>query len=459
MHFSPFVDVEAQGGETIDIRSDRYTVNGSSCFDERSQYNGHRLEYVCKPGLNRFQSLNCLFGEEIHVSCAKPVKVNEIGFRESGYDCGIPGYFECDDPLLNRLVQKAITTLYVCMRDNFMDCPDRERGQWIGDVSVQAPQVMLVMDERARLLVKKGVMDFFNLRQGDVLMGNVPGEHSAEVPSQNLCAISQWGLVAQYWRHTGDRSVLEAALEPSIRYLGLWETGADGLVVHREGGWGWVDHLYNIDKPVLENAWHFSALSFCREMCSILGASGRIGFLEERMASIRKGFEKRFWNGECYSSGSLVDDRANAMAVLSGLAGKNRHPEIRKILLSVFNASPYMESFVLNALCEMGFVQDACKRMMSRYHNLASNENSTLWEDFFILGTKNHAWSGAPLTIALERFLGLKTSDGGATYQAAPCEGLFKRMKGRIFTRSGLIEAEYEEGAGTTIRRLEIKKG
>ena len=59
-----------------------------------------------------------------------------------------------------------------------------------------------------------------------------------------------------------------------------------------------------------------------------------------------------------------------------------------------------MENYVLTALCEMGYTDDAYKRMMSRYYNLAVNDSSTLWEDFYILGTKNHAWSGAPVTIA-----------------------------------------------------------
>lgn len=42
--------------------------------------------------------------------------------------------------------------------------------------------------------------------------------------------------------------------------------------------------------------------------------------------------------------------------------------------------------------------------MLSRYYPLIVNENSTLWEDFCFLGTKNHAWSGGPLTIIHKYF-------------------------------------------------------
>jgi hypothetical protein len=63
-----------------------------------------------------------------------------------------------------------------------------------------------------------------------------------------------------------------------------------------------------------------------------------------------------------------------------------------------------MEGFVLEALCLMDKKQLADKRMMSRYAGLIDNENSTLWEDFYILGTKNHAWTGSPLTIVSKYF-------------------------------------------------------
>lgn len=96
------------------------------------------------------------------------------------------------------------------------------------------------------------------------------------------------------------------------------------------------------------------------------------------------------------------------MAVIVGLAEKEHTKNIRNVLVSVFNATTYMEGYVLEVLCLLGYKEDAYKRMMSRYYPLIINHNSTLWEDFFILGIKNHAWSGAPLTIVLKCFKELK---------------------------------------------------
>jgi hypothetical protein len=125
--FVPILECDAKGGEVLDLCTDRYTVNGGP-GDHQRRYNSQRHEYICKPGHNEFRLPFYLFGEELLVKSPDSVKILRVGFQETGYDCDITGSFECSDILLNKLVEKAARTLYVCMRDNFMDCPDRERG-------------------------------------------------------------------------------------------------------------------------------------------------------------------------------------------------------------------------------------------------------------------------------------------------------------------------------------------
>ena len=110
-----------------------------------------------------------------------------------------------------------------------------------------------------------------------------------------------------------------------------------------------------------------------------------------------------------------------------------------------------MERFVLKALCEMGYVRDAYNRMMSRYYNLAINENSTLWEDFFILGTKNHAWTGCPLEIAFRYILGFETQDGFQTYTIRPVAGIFKEIKSTIQIGGKTVSLHLKEEKGQMV--------
>lgn len=428
MTISVCFEAEAEGGEVIDVRTDRYNVNGGP-GDEFHNYNGHRIEYICKPGENEFVCPMYLYGEKIIASFPETVKLKSLGYRESGYASEMIGSFVTDNEIFNKLIEKSIRTLYVCMRNNFMDCPDRERGQWIGDLSVQAPQVFFVFDENGKKLLKKGILDFIRLRKGDVLVGNVPGEHFSELPSQSLVAVSEFGLVAEYYNYSLDPEIPGLVLEPIVNYLKLWQTDERGLLIGRAGNWRWFDHLWNVDEDVLENCLYISACKFALRMAEISGDHRFDDFLNSRKDSLSELVEKQFWKGQYYSSRDYVDDRANAVAVLSGVCPPERYPAMRKMLLTVFNSTPYFERFVLVALCEMGYIEDAYHRMMARYYNLSVNGNSTLWEDFYILGTRNHAWSGSPLEIAFKYFLGLKTSDAFKSFTVDPVKGIFKSIK------------------------------
>ena len=428
MTFSVGVELEASGGEVVDIRTDRYEVNGGP-GDEMHSYRGQRIEYTAKAGINVFECPMYLYGEQILVTCPDTVKIKKLYYIESGYDTEQVGSFRTDNPLFNRLIEKCIRTLYVCMRNNFMDCPDRERGQWIGDVSVQTPQVFFVYNDNAKKLLKKAICDFIYLRKGDVLVGNVPGENFSELPSQSLVAISEYGLIGEYYQYSHDEEIPEMVLEPMVNYLKRWEMNEKGLLVPRSGNWRWFDHLWNVDEDVLENCMYVAAAKFALKMAAACGRHEFDDFLKQRIEILTENIEKNFWKGDHYASGNFVDDRANAIVVLSGICPKERYGAIRKVLLSVFNATTYMERFVLSALCEMGYVKDAYNRMMARYYNLTVNENSTLWEDFYILGTKNHAWTGSPLEIAFKYILGLRTEDAFRTYTIKPVPGIFREIQ------------------------------
>lgn len=64
MQFSPYLKVRAKGGEQIDIRSDRYYVNGGP--GDPGVYRGHRYEYTCKEGEQEYSGYNYIFGEKYY---------------------------------------------------------------------------------------------------------------------------------------------------------------------------------------------------------------------------------------------------------------------------------------------------------------------------------------------------------------------------------------------------------
>jgi alpha-L-rhamnosidase len=195
-----------------------------------------------------------------------------------------------------------------------------------------------------------------------------------------------------------------------------------------------------VDEKVLENELYYSALSFAKKISEILKINKHLKFIDDRMISIKSNFEKYFWNENKYSSGKITDDRANALVILSKLTDQTKYEGILDVLLNVNNSTPYMESFVLESLFEMGFFKEGYERMLRRYNDLIENENSTLWEDFSILGSKNHAWSGSPLIMLYRYFAGISIEiENGYKVVINPYLADLHYIKASMMTKYGII--------------------
>ena len=439
MHCFPRLHIQASADiPPIHICTDRYLVNGGP--GDPGQYRAHRAEYRAKPGENSTELRIVLYGEALIFRIPKGTKIFELGYREIGYDCDLAGSFSCSDPQLNQLYQKCARTLYVCMMDNFMDCPDRERGQWIGDVSTQVPQVFYALSRSADRLVEKAMSDFIRCRNGKILCGNVPGPHRSELPSQSLNAISEHGIFLTYYENTGNSAFIAQSISAIRDYLLLWEVAADGTVMPRTGDWQWYDHGYNQDKPLLETCFYFLALKGFQKMLSILSQPSDIG-IQTRFLLIKENFDRNYWKKDGYRSGDFLDDRANALAVLTGIPQKDSFSILRNVLIDIRNSTPYMEGYVLEALAKIGEIPAMLKRMKERYCSLISNENTTLWEDFYTLGTKNHAWSGAPLTLLIKYIAGIfPTKPGWNDYKIQPTLCDLSFVNATVPTLIGTVE-------------------
>ncbi len=403
--------------------------------------------YITKEGEQEFEALGWVNGEHITYDIPHGVTVVSLKYRETGYDSSFCGDFKCDDEFLNSLWQKSLRTLYVTMRDNFMDCPDRERAQWWGDVTSEMIMTMYSMDSNSYLLYQKGVQTMLShIDDTKVLQTVVPisGDYF-ELPVQQLAGIV--GFMT-YYEYTGDKAFIEKVYNASIDYLKLWEIGENNLVIHREGSWDWPDWGDKADMTAIENAWVYYALSVTEEMARILGKNEDISFITERKETISKGYQA-LWTEEGFKSDDAKnpDDRANALAVLSGLATKEQYATIKNVLTTTKNSSPYMEYYVLEALCKMGEYELARDRIKDRYEGMVSADYSTLWEFWDAWrGTKNHAWSGGPLVIMSKHFAGITPlSAGYEKVKIDPQYTLSDNMNCTVPSVKGLITLNYEK--------------
>ncbi len=446
---TPYLKVIAPAGKKIRITTENTLIGAVS------------TTYITKEGEQEFESLGWINGEHITYKIPKDVTVVSLMYRETGYDSEISGDFKCDDEFMNSLWQKALRTLYVTMRDNFMDCPDRERAQWWGDVTSEMIMTMYSLDSNSYLLYQKGVESMLSHTDDtDVLQTVVPisGDYF-ELPVQQLAGIV--GFLT-YYEYTGDKSFIEKVYGASVNYLKLWEIGESNLVVHRSGSWDWADWGNKADMTALENGWYYFALSAVEEMSKLINNDDSLVFILERKDTIEKGYSQ-LWTEDGFKSKSVkkCDDRANAIAVLSGLASKEQYDVITDVLTSTENSSPYMEYYVLEALCEMEKYDEAYLRIKNRYSDMVNYDYSTLWEFWDSWrGTKNHAWSGGPLVIMSKHFAGITPKEAGyKRIEINPQYSLFDNMTCAVPTVKGLVTVDYTRTAEKYIVDITLPTG
>ena len=435
--FTTYLKIIAPAGKKIRITTENTPLGAVS------------TTYVTKDGEQEFESLGWVNGEHVTYDVPHGVTIISLKYHETGYNTEFSGSFICDDEFMNTLWQKSLRTLYVTMRDNYMDCPDRERAQWWGDLTNEMVMTMYAMDSNSYLLYQKGAQAMLaHTDDTKVLQTVVPiTDDYFELPVQQLAGVV--GFLT-YYQYTGDKAFIESVYTPAIDYLKLWEMGENNLVVHRQGSWDWPDWGDYADMTAIENAWYYYALSAVEEMGRILDKTEDTQFITQRKTAIQKGYQT-LWTENGYKSEDVKnpDDRANALAVLSGLATIEQYPVIKKVLTTTHNASPYMEYYTLEALCKMGEYKAAQERIQLRYADMVSADYSTLWENWDMnWGTKNHAWSGGPLVIMSRHFAGIAPTDAGyESVKIDPQYTLHDTLSCTVPSVKGLITLNYQKTA------------
>ncbi len=451
-HVTPYMRIRAKGGERIVMCTEDYWIGVARSF---------YTEYIAREGEQEFETLIWTNGHKVLYYIPEGVEVLDLKYRESGFDTDFVGEFECDNDFCNKLWEKAKRTLYVTMRDNYMDCPDRERAQWWGDAVVELGEAGYVFDQRAHLLTRKAILELMNWQREDgTIFSPIPGWYEQELPCQMLASVGFYGFHT-YYMLTGDKATISEVYPRVKRYLRqVWKVDNYGKVTTREGGWYWGDWGTNIDKPGLQQCWYAVALRGFAKMARLTGHNRDAMWAEQMLDKMRYEFDKAFWDekSQQYKSkeyGDSPDDRVQAMAVLAGLVPEAKYPIMRRFLATHYNASPYMEKYVLEALCRMGYYEDALTRLEKRFGDMvAAEEYSTLWEGWVYTGgrgmkyksgngTYNHAWSGGGLTILSEFIAGISPlKPAFEQFRVCPNLAMLNRVKSVVPTVFGNIEMQ-----------------
>lgn len=440
--FQPWINIESSEGKVLKFDSTNHLAKWKQPIQE----------YTTIEGIQEHEVSGWISGQAVVYEIPAGVKVLAVKYRETGYNTDFAGSFFCNDEDYNILWKKATRTCYLCMRDHFMDCPDRERTPLcLGDVCVQMEEIFYTFDKRAHELARKAIINNPNY---------------THIIDQNLMFAGEYGTWF-YYMNTGDLETIRAQYPNLKKYLEKWKLGNNGVIEHNTDGWDWCDWgSPSKDKEIVQCCQYYSTLSALRKMAVVLGKENDLPDIDAKLKSIKTNFDEVFWKNSYFMSDDVEypDERANAMAVITGLASQKKWESIFKTVLSqklchewedgkTYNASSYFERWVMEALCKMGKEEFVLLRMVDRYRDQIECRTTTLWEHFGRWwqtkfdpnSTLNHGWN-SPNTILSRYIAGIEpVKPGWGTFSVCPKEAFLKSISVGIETVKGRVNVSIDK--------------
>ncbi len=443
--FSPYFKIEAEAGAHLLYYSNTYeTDNGIA----------HNFidDYIAKDGVQEFESYPWRTGSQIIIDVPAGVTILEVGYRDNGYPVERTAKFVSDNADANQLWNEARNTVQICMRDSYMDCPDRERSPYSGDSANQFAFAHYAFGPSAETLSKKTLRSLPGwVEQDDIIPSRWPSAANNEITIQDLAFI---GSFEDYYNWTSDAESLELVYPIALNYLKLWNMEDNGLPEKRLGTFKWIDWGTTPDANPLYDEFYYIACEDMLYLANKLGHTEDVSFLEGRMNSIKTNFAKVYKTDKGYVSSDTrsPDERVSALGILTGLIPTEDWEQATDIMENTYTASTYMERYVLEALCYEGEYDIATSRMVKRYEPMLEDDMTTLWEQWGINGSFNHGWSGAPILLCSKYVAGIQPKDANfSTYEIAPNDTL-GNLETVTCTEKGNISMKVvTEGDTTTI--------
>ena len=459
IQFVPCFTLEADAAEKeVLLKTDAWEDhNGNSVM----------LRYYTKEGLQEFESPAWQNGEEVILELDPGIRIKNAGFIPTGYfsEEGFAGSFVCSDPFYEKLWEKAQRTLYVNMRDSFMDCPNRERSQWFADAVLEMEMAAACMDPEALRLYAEAVRTTVNFPRKRAFASVVPTNDDALaiIPAQVLMGFS--GLY-DYYLYTGDRELLDETYEAIRDYLLKWKVKKNGTVKYPFGGsWEWGDSTQWTDYPLILSLWYQTDMQVMERVAEVLDKEEDALLFHGRSEEIGRLLRTSFLTEEGYLSSPdapYTDERVQALAILNGVFEEGEYDAPGRLFAAGYtdpyfggtSCYPLMEYYVEKACFAAGFPDVALMRMKERYREMVEGENakSTLWEYWnYQQGTSNHAWAGGPLVLMARELAGVKPVEPEyEVFEVKPVvpdqmEG-FSSFSVHVPTPKGDIVVEWKDG-------------
>jgi alpha-L-rhamnosidase len=378
------IAVEGPAGQTITLRHAEVLENGELCTrplrtakaTDRFTLRGGGLE-TWEPRFTfhgfRYAEVEGWPGE---------LRADDISAVVCHSDMERTGWFECSNPLINKLHENIVWT----MRGNFLDvptdCPQRdERLGWAGDLELFSPTASTIYDTAGFLMSwladltadqgPDGAVPIYipNIKQGPIVPSTFMSDAAVIVP---------WVLYQRF----GDTDLLERQFDSMRAWVDyVTQKAGDRLLYDKDIPYGdWLDPAAPPDRPgdtrtdpfLVSTAYFVRSTDLVARAARVLGKEAEAERYEALAARIRDAFAREYLS----VSGRVVSDSATgyALAIQFGLL---RDEEQRRNagarLAQIARDSQYCIStglvgtaIMCDALCSVGEYDTAFRMLTQR---------------------------------------------------------------------------------------------
>ncbi|MEI6168214.1 MAG: hypothetical protein WCS52_13595 [bacterium] len=426
----PEIELDGPAGAVVDIVWEERLINGRFDVRKTRVYTADR--HILAGGFNRIVPGDWLAGHFMQLTfrnLTAPVKVSRLRYRREEYPVQRRLKVTSSNKTLERIVEISMNAAHRCMHDNIMDCPWRERRQWIGDV-----QRISLINHYAfgdRDLVRGVLRQHIGMQDPTGRMWCCSPIWE-EYPTQSM----EWvRAVLEYTEFTGDRSLFEE-VSGNIEMLHRWflrNRDPDGLLfINTPPVMNWMDnplchrlHSWQFKVPfVVQNLRY---LLFLDDMATCFDATGRpaeAGRVRADRRALEPVIREQFTDA---ATGLLRDcpDREGAPRTFSVMghalavcAGLHDPVEIAKLwdrfqafsvqhTDDVIPASPFGQFHVHQALARLGRRDAIIADILEKWGPMVEAGADTTWEAFSGETSQCHGWAGIPVISLAGMILGM----------------------------------------------------
>ena len=428
-----------EGAETTDILRVTYGESREEALDH--------AEALIRQTVSG-QAAYCLPGRAFRYVCVQGGKDLKIWANYDYLPLEDVATFTCNKKNVNKIWEICAYTLHLNSREFFLDGIKRDRWCWSGDAyqSYMANRYLYFDPE----ITKRTIIS---------LLGKPPYE-------QHINSINDYSMYLiigtyEYYYATGDAQFISLYFD---RLLALYEfivgrLDEQGYMCHRDGDWIFIDWS-DMDKggPLCaEQILLWQCHKCMAELCALVGKDGAA--YHKAADALQKRVMKDYWREDrgafidCHTTGrENVTRHANVFAIMYGFVSERRCKKIVRCVLEndaiTQITTPYFEFFELNALCMMGRLKTAQRKIESYWGGMVALGATSIWEQYLpeqkgiehygMYGMKYgcslcHAWGGGPIYLLGRYCLGVYPTDiGYKTFAVQPDRGLYRTVDGTV---------------------------